>query len=81
VRSTLRISIQDNNGVELDHLDGIGEGSLGLEMVNPATGSVRLTYDTTLALAMMLYKVGLRPGQSEAPKPKSNVRTFERPNK
>jgi len=50
-------------------------------MVNPATGSVRLTYDTTLALAMMLYKVGLRPGQSEAPKPKSNVRTFERPNK
>ena len=80
----MRISIQDDTGVELDHLDGIGEGTLGLELVNPATGSVRLTHDTTLALAKMFYNAGVRPGGpggKEAPKPKNNVRSFERPNK
>ena len=80
----MRITLQDNNGVELDHLDGIGEGTLGLEIVNPATGSVRLTQDTTLALAKMLYSAGVRPGGpagKETPKPKNNVRSFERPNK
>ena len=78
----MRISLQDDNGVELDHLDGIGEGPLGLETVNPATGSVRLTHETTLALAMMLYKAGIRPGGQTVPqKPRNNVRTFEKPNK
>ena len=77
----MRISIHDDDGVELGRLDGVGEGSLGLETVNPATGSVRLTHDTTLALAMLLYNAGLRPGQSQPAKPKNNVRTFEKPNK
>ena len=80
----MRLSLQDNNGVELDHLDGIGEGTLGLELVNPATGSVRLTHDTTLALAKMFYSAGVRPGGpggKETLKPKDNVRSYERPNK
>ena len=77
----MRISLQDDDGVELDHLDGIGEGTLGLELVNPATGSVRLTHDTTLALAKMFYSAGVRPGGIEPPKPKNNVRSFERPSK
>jgi hypothetical protein len=77
----LRISLQDDNGVELNHLDGIGEGTYGLEIVNPATGSVRLTHDTTLALAKMFHSAGVRPGGTEAPKPKNNIRSFERPNK
>ena len=76
----MRISLQDDNGVELASLDGIGEGSLGLETVNPATGSVRLTHDTTLALAMMLYDAGVRPEGTKRPKPKDNVQIFRRRN-
>ena len=75
----MRISLQDDRGVELDCLPGVGEGTFGLETANAATGSVRLTHDTTLALAMMLYHAGLRPAQAQAPKPKDNVRAFLKP--
>lgn len=75
----MRISIQDDNGNELDRLDGIGEGPLGLETVNPATGSVRLTHDTTLALASILYKAGVRPGGEQKQKSKDNVQEFRKP--
>lgn len=79
-RGDMRLSLQDDDGVEIDFLPGIGVGTLGLETVNPATGSVRLTHDMTLALAAMLYQAGLRPDQPQKQKPKDNVQAFRKPN-
>lgn len=73
----MRLSLQDDSGVEIGHLEGIGEGSIGLESVNAATGSVRLTHDTTLALAAILYQAGVRP-EGQKPKTKDNVQAFRR---
>jgi hypothetical protein len=74
----MRLVLQDDNGNELARLDGVGEGLLGLENVNPATGSVRLTFDMSLAMARMLYDCGARPESAVKPKPKDNVRQFGR---